>query len=798
MKKYLLILSVLAVAIGCQKDNLNPANPEFRAIYSVEAEPYENENGIEEVKSNYDGSNLHVTDVNIWVYNHSTGALVNNASGYSTYFSSSSDIDGDKLFPDMNTTYDIYMFTNVGQLTPPANKSAADSFRYTFSSYDIFKTKGFPMSAHECFKPSEHATNLKVKRLVSHYTVQFKVAASAGYSFTLKSAQVRNSALAISPYASSSQAANESEIMRYGDNLVTSEITSKGGDLYLLENVFENAFSSSTDRTYSTLAQNYQKTASYLEFVGEVSYPNGSGFKELTCRYYFGKIRNAEVKRNTNTPLTLTLTQNLLNKDEWQVVADDPYNDGTVTFSSNDLFIEVDTWPGGHYERTYETFSTITKVKGTVNNNVQYTLDYKANSYWKYKMRLEYKQVSGSWKEYSGETLTGACDFRVSSETKKPGGITIYAKVNKMGSSYINIWANRIQKDGLYLFCNDELDGVSENLVGFPTTSYLYELEPGQMTGNSTGNHMILNHSILPIGRDFESYLGNEAGITVFYARTPSDITYKSNTSANTNYAYDDGRPPHSQDDPESSYWIGELEDFFYPEANYNLQEYPYLGIKVNINNETYWVELDGSARYRITTEYGGVTETHYSYGLYLLKANSNKDCYFINLYNNETVTEATLASSTPPTPQYPSGLYYRARDAYGDSEWNYTEPCGYYNKDYPTSTWDYSREVMYKYRLVQDENPGGTAYPKIVSDCTLELKYYNGTSNIPESVSYSVSNPTWTMVDHYPNIYHTSKNPGMLQGYVIITITSPAAIRGTKLYGYIEERDNYGGYLDF
>jgi len=440
MKKHLLTMLALVALVGCNKENLNiPVGPTDN-VYTISAAPFENEIGDAATKSaNYSESAQKVTNLNIWVYNNSTGALVNNATGYQTYFTNKTEIDGDLLFPDMDTKNDIYMFTNVGQNTPPANKAAAADYKYTFSSYDSFKSAGFPMAAHYCFVPSDpsQSHSLTVQRLVSKYNVTFNFNGKNNYKFTLKSAKVCKSAKAIKPFVNESKASSISEVFTEADYLSTSELTAKGGELYLLENIQGNVFSSGVERSEKNIAPIAKDVTSYLQFEGELDKNDGTGYHKVTCRYYFGTGTYAGVQRNYNVPLTLTMTNSILDHDDWIVTPEDPYNTGYVVFSPSSLSIVGDG--------NWNAFSAQTKSAEGNNENVKYILSYNSSDWSSAGLTLQYRKgTSGSWSTYSGQELTGSYNFQIKStytgSTQKT--VKIDAKDNSnsgLGSISINV-----------------------------------------------------------------------------------------------------------------------------------------------------------------------------------------------------------------------------------------------------------------------------------------------------------------------------------------------------------------------
>jgi len=423
MKRFSTIIFAFLL-LACNRGGLELA--QTSGSFSVEAAPYDNADASDTRSVYFSEEDQKLTNLNVWVYENSSGTLVNNATGYQTYFTSMSDIDGDLLFPQPDTKYDVYMFTNVGQLTPPANKAAADAYRYTFSSYDSFATNGFPMAAHHCFVPSDpnQSHRLLVQRLVSKYTVNFTF--SGNYDFKLSSAKVCQSAKVVSPF-SESKALTNSEVFKVLDQLSASELTSGTGTVYMLENIQGTVFSAGAVRNLNNIDPNAKFVTSFIEFEGSLNKSDGTGYERVTCRYYFGSGTYAGVKRNLNTTLDLNLTDEILEHDGWTVQPEEPYNNGFVMFSP---FVTTPGTPGQmgqsalhmYGNNTWYEFQTRTYIYDeeddfyNVCEEVKYYLDYASTNWNAANMTIQYQPIhSSSWANYTGQTLTGSCAWRVKS-----------------------------------------------------------------------------------------------------------------------------------------------------------------------------------------------------------------------------------------------------------------------------------------------------------------------------------------------------------------------------------------------
>lgn len=418
MKKTLFTLFALVALVGCNKEQISTPSPVGKDVFTVEAAPYENAYNDSATKSKYfDKAGQKITNLNVWVYVSSTGALANTGTipgtslSYKTYFENQTQLDGDLLFPDFDETYDIYIFTNVGQKTPPASKSAADAFKYSFNSYDSFSSNGFPMAAHYKFRPSDPSVShsLLATRLVSKYTVTFDFRGDNNYDFVLKSATVKQSANVITPFTADSKASSISDVFESADELDVTKLTVPAGqDLYMLENVQGTVFGSGVERSEKNIAYQAKPVTSYLEFVGELDKNDGTGYNKVTCRYYFGSGTYAGVKRNFNIPLTLTMSNSILNHDEWIVTPEEPYNTGYVVFNPTSLSIVGDG--------NWNAFSAQPYSAEGINDNVKYTLSYNSSDFSTAGLTLQYrKSTSGAWTNYSGQELTGKYYFQVKS-----------------------------------------------------------------------------------------------------------------------------------------------------------------------------------------------------------------------------------------------------------------------------------------------------------------------------------------------------------------------------------------------
>lgn len=376
-------------------------------VFTVEADVFE---GCAETdtRSEYDESCSRISDMNIWAYDVETGLLANGSGFCRTYFDSDEAVSSYMLFPDKDRTYDVFVLANVGEIEAPRNRDGALSFPYDFRNYDGFAEKGLPMAGRHRVSPSDpkQTRSLKAKRLAARYNVQFRYDSGNDYVFELKSVKVRNSALRIYPHASESSPGSGACVTQDGDELDLERLTGAGGqELIVLENINRGVFRSEEDRIPSNMTDGRAASyASYLEFKGRMDKNDGTGFNDVTCRYYFGSGRDACVVRNRNIRLVLTLTKSILDNDGWTVTADESYDNGYVVFDRPYLFL-LDS--GGE-------FRTETYAGEGRNDKVRYSLEYDDAQKRSGAFSL-FCRSGGIWSPYEHQEVEGPCEWRVSS-----------------------------------------------------------------------------------------------------------------------------------------------------------------------------------------------------------------------------------------------------------------------------------------------------------------------------------------------------------------------------------------------
>lgn len=401
MKRLFNLFAIGLLLAACDMEQQEP-QVKVQSTYSVECASYDftDENGIATKsvigvdKSGSDGSQK-VSNWNIWVYDHSTGSIVNNGGKniydetMMTFFRKTSGIDGDLLFPDEDGHYDIYILTNVEQITSvPATASAAAAYSYTFENYNSFRPMidpdtpgGFPMATvYENFCPATADSHtFMVKRLVSKYDVVI-VNDIPDSDFTLSSVKLKQGAKKINPFQENSKISLETEAGADYDIFSAAELVKKDavtytGELYMLENNQGQVFNSSVSTDKERIPDNMinpqnGELCTFVEFAGDIKMKDEHGQNNITFRHYFGSGRNAGVMRNINTTVTLTLKSCPNDSDEdWRIEPDDPYDTRTVVFNPNPVEIVAD---GSWYD------VTVTPKGGdplVLNNYIEYRLE---------------------------------------------------------------------------------------------------------------------------------------------------------------------------------------------------------------------------------------------------------------------------------------------------------------------------------------------------------------------------------------------------------------------------------------
>lgn len=399
MKRLLNLFAIGLLLAACDMEQQEP-QVKVQSTYSVECASYDftDESGVltKSVigvdKSGSDGSQK-VSNWNIWVYDHSTGNIVNNGGKniynetMKTFFTETSGIDGDLLFPDENGHYDIYILTNVEKITSvPATASAAAAYGYTFDNYNSFMPEngGFPMAAvYSNFCPATADSHtFMVKRLVSKYSVVI-VNDIPDSKFILSSVKLMQGAKKINPFQENSKIFSKTEAGERFDYFSVSELKhneletgqSLTGELYMLENnqgqVFNSTVSTDKERIPKKMINPQNgELCTFVEFTGDIKMKDEHGQNNIKFRHYFGSGRNAGVMRNINTTVTLTLKSCPNDSDEdWRIEPEDPYDTRTVVFNPNPVNIVAN---GSWYD------VTVTPKGGdplVLNNYIEYRLE---------------------------------------------------------------------------------------------------------------------------------------------------------------------------------------------------------------------------------------------------------------------------------------------------------------------------------------------------------------------------------------------------------------------------------------
>lgn len=400
----------IAVSCGTDCHAPYPDTPSLKVICTG----YDGDEA-EGTKSRFSDSQLALHNYNVWVYD-SGGRLANVQSrGFRTLFDADEDVDCGDLFPKLDAMYDVFVLANTGsawERRVPLTAEAAEECVCNFGDYSSFADDGFPMAGRIRVCPAlMDRITVPVRCLVARYDLTFVNDVQTDYEFRLKRVSSMNCARKVRPFAVESGVSSASDVFGGGDFFVegSDDLIGRTGTLYLLENVQGEVFENGLLRTESTIAQGMGGLASYLEFEGEYRKKDDTGYHSVTCRYYFGQGKEAYVRGNCRTVLTLRLTNGILGNDEWTVTPQDRFNDGRVRFTPASAALEGG---GAAYPVTVSTYGT----GGVANPYVRYTLSYNAADFRSAGLDMEYMASgSSSWTSYLGQTITGPCSLRLRS-----------------------------------------------------------------------------------------------------------------------------------------------------------------------------------------------------------------------------------------------------------------------------------------------------------------------------------------------------------------------------------------------
>lgn len=660
----------------------------------------------------FDESDKKITNLNIWVYDHTTGLPVNfNADGsarkdaagyyYETFFTTPSDIDGDLLFPDYSATYDVFLLTNVDKVDDkPLTLSAAKNYVFKFDSYDTFTTLGFPMAAvYSSFVPDTGTRLFTVNRLVSKYIVKLTFNGTERYDFRLKEAKIVNSAADIKPFAKESSATAKLSSDKT-DRLSAADVMcingGNGAELYLLENTRRNIFQGQDKRDKKYLRDQDKDLTSYLSFTGEVKKKDATGWKNVTCNYYFGTGTDAYVPRAMNQNLNLTLVSGLLDTIEsadpdnsWKVIPADPFDNRVVRFEHASLTYTVD-----NQADRYTTVRTYDSGTDKENSYIGYTLSLQGqNTSTTNISGIEYREVGGtSWKAYSGGELKGAKDVRLKmSKFDHKETVKLVATVSETSQASCDITVMPSLGTGkLYYLIGDDFASYTDLRTNEEKYVQSYEFVTGCCAGAQISNFQFGgDQQVYATGDYARKYAGMSYSITFWFASEVLESLYYDNINGGTYINLTNCKKYHIN---------GADEYFLTYDANNNsassnkvyIQSVPfeaawfepdyknYVGIQIEFeNNDVYWVKFNS---------YKGEGTDRDKYSLYLT---DEYDCYFIDIDEScgDPITQFTYTTQSYNTVQCNMKLFAAPLKEYDqmymEDKWAIIYGPGVYNCTY-------------------------------------------------------------------------------------------------------------------
>lgn len=335
MKRTLLISVTAAFALcactklGNESMAVTPAQADGSYAFTVSCEEVQ---GEAQTKSSYSSATLsRVSNVNIYVYHQ--GELVSH-----DYFNSSSGIN--VKFPSSTETYNVYMLSNVGNITPPASEFELSNLVYSFTDYGAFQTNGFPMAnSFLNYKPGAQVS-FKLKRLIGMYSISMENNSDV-VDYNIKSLQMRNCSRDIYPFGSKAA----TKFLESGDYLTSSDISTlnRGGavTVYFLENLQGELLPANKDPKQK-IPDNLPNTSvasrcTYLQMCADVTTPTAH-FDNIYYRVYLGQNLTTDfsIVRSTLYNLTLDFSTNLIADEGWRIEPEDPQVLGAIKLSKTE------------------------------------------------------------------------------------------------------------------------------------------------------------------------------------------------------------------------------------------------------------------------------------------------------------------------------------------------------------------------------------------------------------------------------------------------------------------------------
>ena len=227
--------------------------------------------------------------------------------------------------------YEIYALANTGRIRAPEDEQELVSMVYAAGDGNTFEEKGFPMAAKLSVVPSSFVQEIPVPlvRLVSK--VNFRVDTGELGGLEVKSVRLRQSPLDVMPFSEASPAGAVSD----GDIASSSDIQSvnSGGTVsfYMLENC-QGVLLPGNEDQWQKIPDNIPDKADLCTYIEvEAEFDGSGGFTgPVLYRFYLGQdtVSDFNVFRNTESVVTLSLTEGALAKVSWRIDSSGVIADG--------------------------------------------------------------------------------------------------------------------------------------------------------------------------------------------------------------------------------------------------------------------------------------------------------------------------------------------------------------------------------------------------------------------------------------------------------------------------------------
>ena len=282
----------------------------------------------------------------------------------SRYFSELSEMSMGDI--RLGKKYRVYALANRGKVTFPSDE--ADLASMTIDWNDVREISAWPMAYSADFIARQGAClDIALVRLVARCDLNIDVSALSVHSFLLKKAVLKSGAGDCSPFLDRSVPVSSTVDPDYATSFDLLELREGGAvSFFLFESCFGDLLPGNND-AWNKVPSNIPADVEppYFELEGTLTINDNSySTRDVKYRFYLGRnaTSNFDVVRNTVNKVTLTLTDNNVNRGSWKIETGAFNDKASLSFrpavreipylSSADVVLDVS--PAGLKFRIYE------------------------------------------------------------------------------------------------------------------------------------------------------------------------------------------------------------------------------------------------------------------------------------------------------------------------------------------------------------------------------------------------------------------------------------------------------------